>query len=368
VSPDAIVSAIVGDLADAVGADHIVAVRRRPDGVALEATLVTHRTGVPPTTTVLPLTDLDRPITDPEIAAQAARVAEEAAVEGPDVPLTQDRASLPRRGWDQLVGLLGDLGLPVQRRPDDDAGPRMEILGDALDAPAVIRVTRRVRALHGLGNTLSVPLRTEQGLVGAIVVSRRTHDAWEPSARRLVLGAASEASAALARARTFREAAVGAQTDALTGLPNRRYFEEFCSLLARRRRAGDGISVLMVDIDKFKNLNDRYGHPVGDLVLRAVGEAIARTVRDDDVPARIGGEEFAVLLRNPGPNVAAEVGERVRLAVRAIDLEAVGVPGVTVSVGVANARPDEPIPAVIDRADQALLRAKRGGRDRVVAG
>jgi diguanylate cyclase (GGDEF)-like protein len=125
----------------------------------------------------------------------------------------------------------------------------------------------------------------------------------------------------------------------------------------------------MIDIDKFKGLNDTYGHPVGDKVLRSVAEAITTAVRDQDVPARIGGEEFAVLLRNPGPEVAIEVGERVRLAVRDLDLASLGVPRVSVSVGVANATsPDEPIQALLDRADQALLRAKRAGRDRVIAG
>jgi diguanylate cyclase (GGDEF)-like protein len=82
----------------------------------------------------------------------------------------------------------------------------------------------------------------------------------------------------------------------------------------------------------------------------------------------VGGEEFAVLLRNPGPDVALDVGERVRAAVRALDLTALGVPAVSVSVGVANSNgPDEPIPAIVDRADRALYRAKRGGRDRVIA-
>jgi diguanylate cyclase (GGDEF)-like protein len=154
----------------------------------------------------------------------------------------------------------------------------------------------------------------------------------------------------------------------LTGLPNRRYFDEFCSLLARRRRAGDAVAVLMIDIDKFKLLNDTYGHPVGDEVLKAVAGAIVSTIREEDVPARVGGEEFAVLLRNPSPEVAIEVGERVREAVRTLDLSEFGVPSVSVSVGVANATgPEEPMPDVVSRADQALLRAKRAGRDRVIA-
>jgi diguanylate cyclase (GGDEF)-like protein len=157
--------------------------------------------------------------------------------------------------------------------------------------------------------------------------------------------------------------------DPISGLPNRRYFDEFSSLLTGRRRSGDALAVLMIDIDKFKGLNDTYGHPVGDVVLKSVAGAITAAVREQDVPARIGGEEFAVLLRNPGPAVAQEVGERVRQAVRELDLGDLGVPGVSVSVGVANAvGPEEPIHALVDRADRALLRAKRAGRDRVVAG
>jgi diguanylate cyclase (GGDEF)-like protein len=102
-------------------------------------------------------------------------------------------------------------------------------------------------------------------------------------------------------------------------------------------------------------------------VLRRVAQAIATTVREEDVPARVGGEEFAVLLRNPGPTVAAEVGERVRRAVRSLDLTDVGVERVSVSVGVANARgADEPISDLVERADQALRKAKRAGRDQVV--
>ena len=126
--------------------------------------------------------------------------------------------------------------------------------------------------------------------------------------------------------------------------------------------------MLMVDIDRFKTLNDTYGHAVGDHVLRAVADAIAGAVRDGDVPARFGGEEFAVLLRNPSPEIAQEVGERVRRAVGGLDLRHLGVRGVSVSVGVAvAAEPDIPLELVIDDADRALYRAKRGGRDRVVA-
>ena len=270
----------------------------------------------------------------------------------------------------ESLALVQDIGLPTP----DLLGARgrakpVEVLARGSEAAIVERLAARVQSVFGLAHTLTSPLRSEGEVIGAIVLSRRNTHAWSESARRLLRGAAHETAAALVRAESYREATAGAATDPLTGLPNRRYFDEFASLLAGGRRSGDGVAVLMVDIDKFKGLNDTYGHPVGDQVLRAVAEAITRAVRDQDVPARIGGEEFAVLLRNPGPDVAIEVGERVRNAVRDLDLRALGVPGVSVSVGVANATGgDEAIQAVLDRADQALLRAKRGGRDRVIAG
>jgi diguanylate cyclase (GGDEF)-like protein len=205
-------------------------------------------------------------------------------------------------------------------------------------------------------------------VIGAIILSYRTPGSWSATTRRLLMGAAAEASSAMSRAYSLRAAETNASTDALTGLPNRRYFDEFCGLLARRRRAGDAVGVLMIDIDRFKVLNDTYGHATGDEVLRAVGGAIVAAVREDDVPARYGGEEFVVLLRNPSSDVALEVGERVRTAVGGLDLARYGVPGVSVSVGVAVADgADQPIGDLIGQADRALYRAKRAGRDRVVA-
>ncbi len=127
--------------------------------------------------------------------------------------------------------------------------------------------------------------------------------------------------------------------------------------------------MLMIDIDRFKRLNDTFGHAVGDHVLREVAQAIAEAVREDDVPARFGGEEFAVLLRNPSPEVAVEVGERVRRAVSTLDLRRLGVPGCQ-RLG-RGGRGDVArrcrSTCVIDEADRALYRAKRAGRDRVVA-
>jgi diguanylate cyclase (GGDEF)-like protein len=250
-------------------------------------------------------------------------------------------------------GVAGRVGRNPQPDPDDLVAERIAV---------------RARSVFGLRHTLVAPLATNGGMIGALLISRRTVGEWPASAHRLLAGASVEASAALSRAYSHRQAEARASTDALTGLPNRRYFDEFCALLARRRRAEDSVGVLMVDIDRFKTLNDAHGHQVGDEVLRAVAAAIVGAVREDDVPARYGGEEFAVLLRNPTAGVAVEVGERVREAVASLDLDRYGVSAVTVSVGSAVAHdPDEPIVRTIERADRALYAAKRQGRDRVVA-
>lgn len=360
VSVDAIVGAIVDDLIEGTGADHVVVARRRPESGLLEATLVTRRAGVPNSDTVLSLGDLDLDAEEPS----------KPAIASPARPETELATTGTGAGFVRWLGeLLEDFGLPKPGRTRGPvATPRAEVLGTGSAARAAARIAERVREVYGLSHTLAAPLRTDMGVVGAIVVSRRDREAWDVPARRLLEGAAVEAAAALARAYSHRLATANASTDPLTGLPNRRYFDEFCGLLAHRRRSGDAVAILMIDIDKFKVLNDTYGHPVGDEVLKAVAGAIISAVREEDVPARVGGEEFAVLLRNPGPDVAVEVGERVREAVRALDLSRHGVPGVSVSVGVANARDsEEAITSVVERADQALLRAKRAGRDRVIA-
>lgn len=267
----------------------------------------------------------------------------------------------------------------VQRRPDANV-PEARLVTSRSGVPEsttrlsmadledLQRLAARVRDAYGLINVLAAPLEVDGTVIGAIVVSRRSEASWSEASRMTLRSAAEEASASLARAYSHRAAEVSATTDALTGLPNRRYFDEVVSLQARRRRAGDAIGILMVDIDHFKTLNDTHGHATGDDVLRAVAGAIVAAVREDDVPARFGGEEFVVLLRNPDRGVALDVGERVRTAVRGLDLRRHGVRGVSVSVGVAVAlEPDEPVESIIATADRALYRAKRAGRDRVVA-
>jgi diguanylate cyclase (GGDEF)-like protein len=145
------------------------------------------------------------------------------------------------------------------------------------------------------------------------------------------------------------------------------WHQVFGNRLAAGRRKDDATAVLMADIDHFKRLNDRFGHSTGDTVLRAVADAIARTVRTDDFPIRYGGEEFLVVLRRADRQIATAVAERLRKNVAGVDLRRVRITQpVTMSVGVAVAeRTGEDLGALIERADAALFRAKAAGRDRI---
>lgn len=165
-------------------------------------------------------------------------------------------------------------------------------------------------------------------------------------------------------------------SDPLTGLKNVRYFRaRLAEAEAQARRSGEPLSLVVLDLDYFKQVNDRYGHETGDAVLRAVSAAIASAVREGDTAARVGavarmgGEEFAVLLAGSGPDEAARVAERVLHAVRqcAVPAESATV-RITASAGVAALHDgDGESRDVYARADQAMYAAKRAGRDRVSA-
>jgi two-component system chemotaxis response regulator CheY len=158
-----------------------------------------------------------------------------------------------------------------------------------------------------------------------------------------------------------------ATTDALTGVRNRRRFhEDLDLLLAQARRLREPLSLVMLDVDHFKSFNDTFGHPAGDDVLRRLGKVLLRSVRGHDLVARYGGEEFAVLLPATNPSEAVLVAERVRSAFRD---EPWPHRPVTASLGVATAGPTEfgTVDDLIQRADEALYRSKRDGRDRVTA-
>ena len=157
-------------------------------------------------------------------------------------------------------------------------------------------------------------------------------------------------------------------TDPLTGLANRRAFEaELAERFELARRYGRPLALAMIDVDKFKKINDAYGHPVGDAVLRRIAEVLRRETRQTDVAARFGGEEFVVLLPQAELLEALQFADKIRAAVAAENMGDGLPPRVTISIGVASTGQSHfATPADLLRAaDDALYRAKERGRNRV---
>jgi diguanylate cyclase (GGDEF)-like protein len=164
----------------------------------------------------------------------------------------------------------------------------------------------------------------------------------------------------------WRGAAREAATDALTGLATRRAGRDALEReVQRATRYGRPLSLILFDLDRFKAVNDRYGHAAGDRVLRSIARLALKTVRDTDLVARWGGEEFLVICTETGQDEAVRLAERLRR--RIAHLHVARRRMVTASFGVAAFARGEEAPALAERADQALYRAKRGGRNRVVS-
>jgi diguanylate cyclase (GGDEF)-like protein len=164
-------------------------------------------------------------------------------------------------------------------------------------------------------------------------------------------------------------------TDSLTGISNRRFFERrLKEEVGRWRRSATNLCCVVVDIDHFKQVNDRFGHRVGDIVLERVARELGKVLRSSDVLARYGGEEFVLLLPETPVAVACEIAERLRHDVAAMEFDEEVLAGfqVTVSLGLASLTPqgmqggDSPGDWLFQQADSALYRAKNSGRNRVV--
>jgi diguanylate cyclase (GGDEF)-like protein len=205
--------------------------------------------------------------------------------------------------------------------------------------------------MHADGHTISF-LVVEHGMRRGSRIERRVVAAVERFA--------SQAALALKNAWLLEQVRRLAGSDGLTGLPNRRHFEESLEReLGRAGRTGQPVNLLILDIDHFKKINDTYGHQTGDAVLRAVSRRLSETIRVGDVVARYGGEEFAIIMPNGDTEDALVLAERIMRAVEQIDIP------VTVSVGIATyIRHAADGSSLVEAADQALYESKRGGRNR----
>jgi diguanylate cyclase (GGDEF)-like protein len=220
------------------------------------------------------------------------------------------------------------------------------------------------------GSFLAVPLRSKGRILGVMNLNRRSVDAFSAQETRLVEAIAAQAALAIANARLYQQTLELSFTDPLTGMANRRQlFLRLDQEFSRSVRFGDPLSILMIDLDLFKQINDKFGHTVGDGVLRGVAQALRRNVRKIDIVSRYGGEEFCIVLPRVGKPEALEVAEKLRRSVGAAALpspEGVGPLRVTISLGVATLGIDaDDVAGLIEKADTALYEAKRQGRDRV---
>ncbi len=237
-----------------------------------------------------------------------------------------------------------------------------------LDADADRAVQQRIPVLSPGGKTLIVPLLSREEQVAGLICLER-HAAYDDRTARVAFSFIQPAAAAVDNARLFSEVKRLATTDGLTGISNRRHF----LILGQRifetaRRYGQPLSALLLDVDRFKQVNDRHGHSVGDQVLRGVAARISSCLRASDLLARYGGEEFALLLpMTQILSAQALLADRIR---RSVSQEPIatdaGPVAVTVSIGVSTLTPQtESLEQLMMQADARMYEAKDAGRDRV---
>ena len=212
---------------------------------------------------------------------------------------------------------------------------------------------------------MGIPLRSNGDFLGGVFMWHSTPCFFQGADLYPVTAIAEILAVAIHNNRHFRRTVSELETDRLTGFLTRTGFERDAERLWRTSNERYSINAIaMMDIDLFKQVNDRYGHIAGDSVLSAFAEAIRANLRHDDLIARYGGEEFVVILPDTNHDVATRIMDRVRSACAACRIEGISE-SITVSIGVAICESARDVRHVIGRADEALYRAKHGGRNRV---
>ncbi len=271
------------------------------------------------------------------------------------------------RGWPDPAIILG-IRFPI---PGDNPNTvvvqqrKPLILGDAGSVYAAFR--EESHAAH-IRSFLGMPLIVGDQVIGMLTVDHTQSNYFTQDHVRLVSAFADQVALAIQNARLFGEVQQLASTDGLTGLHNRRHFMEQANReFGRARRHQRSLVAVMLDIDRFKQVNDTYGHAVGDQVLQIVAARCRETVREIDILGRYGGEEFVFLLLETDLDGARILAERLRQCVVDPPLSTdAGMMKITVSLGVGILDKECPdLDHLLQRADQALYKSKQDGRNRV---
>jgi two-component system cell cycle response regulator len=236
----------------------------------------------------------------------------------------------------------------------------------AMDKQIIFDADIQVRGLSALK---IFPLVSGDRILGTLVAGTRKKGALDQDVLRMLEVIAIQAAQAVLRAQLYEQMETMATTDGLTGLLNHRTFQSKADeAVAHARRYGRKCSLILSDIDHFKSVNDTYGHPAGDQVLRGVGRILRAKARDTDAVARYGGEEFAIIMPETDAAGARVIAERIREAIAAEVFQTeLGPLKLTLSLGIASSPEDAAEKqALIDLADQCLYQAKRLGRNRSI--
>ena len=274
-------------------------------------------------------------------------------VHGVGAEKLRDEALVAGEGIAGAVFVSGKARLVADARGDPDFAPRFDLVTS-----------------HETGSVLAVPLKVRDRVLGVLeLVNGKSLRPFTDDDLRAAATVADFAAIAIDNARNFEKVQELTITDEHTGLFNARHFlAQLSAERARCERFGRPMSLLFLDVDSFKVVNDTHGHLAGSKALELVGRKLTETLRAVDAAYRYGGDEFAVLLIETGPDGARAVGQRVVEAFRGAELDVgVGVPlRLTVSVGAAS-YPDDGTTdkAVLLAADRAMYRAKAKGRDRL---
>ncbi len=291
--------------------------------------------------------------------------------------LVETIEQLVSHGQDISEKMAGEIferffGNRAEREAVSEVGKRIESGADRIVkivGEASAETTRYGEALHTMSGQLIKADRIEDLREAVASISKETHH-MEAHQRKLEKALGDSAQEIDDLRKKLKNVSRAARTDALTDLANRKYFAKRLREAAKEAtETKNPLALLMLDVDNFKEVNDNWGHLVGDHVLRLISKTLVESIKGRDLAARYGGDEFAVVLPNTRLKDASTLAEQIRktISTKKLSLKNTGesIRGITASIGVAAYRHGETLDELIHRADQALYSAKNDGRNRV---